>query len=67
MKRNWANDPICKLCGIDPETPTHLLQRLHLLKASLVLFKTMAQSIRAKLGWNEWILTWLLAQMPSKV
>jgi hypothetical protein len=24
MKRNWANDPICKLCGIDPETPTHL-------------------------------------------
>jgi len=23
-KRNWPNDPICKLCGIDPETPTHL-------------------------------------------
>jgi hypothetical protein len=24
MKRNWQTDPICKLCGIDPETPTHL-------------------------------------------
>jgi hypothetical protein len=24
MKRNWPNDPTCKLCGIDPETPTHL-------------------------------------------
>jgi hypothetical protein len=24
MKRNWANDPICKLCGVEPETPTHL-------------------------------------------
>lgn len=23
-KRNWQNDPICKLCGIDRETPTHL-------------------------------------------
>jgi len=24
IKRNWPNDPVCKLCGIDPETPTHL-------------------------------------------
>jgi hypothetical protein len=24
MKRNWPNDPICKLCGDEPETPTHL-------------------------------------------
>ena len=24
MKRHWPNDPICKLCGNDPETPTHL-------------------------------------------
>lgn len=24
MKRNWPNDPICKLCGADHETPTHL-------------------------------------------
>jgi hypothetical protein len=24
MKRHWPNDPICKLCGIEPETPTHL-------------------------------------------
>jgi hypothetical protein len=24
MKRNWANDPICKLCGNEPETPNHL-------------------------------------------
>lgn len=24
MKRNWPKEPICKLCGIDPETPTHL-------------------------------------------
>jgi hypothetical protein len=24
IKRNWPNDPICKLWGIDPETPTHL-------------------------------------------
>lgn len=24
MKWNWPNDPTCKLCGIDPETPTHL-------------------------------------------
>lgn len=24
IKRNWPNDPICKLCGNDPETPTHL-------------------------------------------
>jgi len=24
IKRNWPNDPTCKLCGIDPETPTHL-------------------------------------------
>ena len=24
IKRNWPNDPICKLCGVDPENPTHL-------------------------------------------
>jgi hypothetical protein len=24
IKRNWANDPICKLCGVEPETPNHL-------------------------------------------
>jgi hypothetical protein len=24
MKRHWPNDPICKLCGVEPETPTHL-------------------------------------------
>ena len=24
IKRNWPNDPICKLCGTDPETATHL-------------------------------------------
>ena len=24
MKRHWPNDPICKLCGNDPETPMHL-------------------------------------------
>jgi hypothetical protein len=24
MKWHWPNDPICKLCGNDPETPTHL-------------------------------------------
>lgn len=24
MKRNWPNDPVCKLCGVDPKTPTHL-------------------------------------------
>jgi hypothetical protein len=23
-KRNWPNDPICKLCDLQPETPTHL-------------------------------------------
>lgn len=23
-KRNWPNGPICKLCGIEPETPNHL-------------------------------------------
>ena len=24
IKHNWSNDLACKLCGIDPETPTHL-------------------------------------------
>jgi hypothetical protein len=24
MKCGWGNDPICKLCGIEQETPTHL-------------------------------------------
>lgn len=24
IKRNWPNDPICKLCGVDLENPTHL-------------------------------------------
>jgi hypothetical protein len=24
IKRNWPNDPICKLCGVEPENPTHL-------------------------------------------
>ena len=24
VKRHWPNDPICKLCGNDPETTTHL-------------------------------------------
>jgi len=24
MKRQWPHDPICKLCGSDPEMPTHL-------------------------------------------
>ena len=24
IKRNWPNDPICKLYGIESETPTHL-------------------------------------------
>jgi len=23
IKRNWPNDPICKLCGVDPENPAH--------------------------------------------
>ena len=24
MKRQWPHDPICKLCGNNPKTPTHL-------------------------------------------
>ena len=24
IKRNWPNDPTCKLCSAKPETPTHL-------------------------------------------
>lgn len=24
IKRNWPNDPLCKLCGVEPENPTHL-------------------------------------------
>jgi hypothetical protein len=24
MKRRWTDDPMCKLCGIDHETPIHL-------------------------------------------
>lgn len=24
LKRHWPHDPICKLCGNEPETPTHL-------------------------------------------
>jgi hypothetical protein len=24
LKRGWPNDPICKLCGMKPETPQHL-------------------------------------------
>jgi hypothetical protein len=24
IKRNWPNDPTCKLCGNEPETPNHL-------------------------------------------
>jgi len=24
IKRNWPNDPTCKLCGVESETPTHL-------------------------------------------
>jgi hypothetical protein len=24
MKRQWPNGPICKLCGVESETPTHL-------------------------------------------
>lgn len=24
IKRNWPNDPICSLCRMMPETPTHL-------------------------------------------
>jgi hypothetical protein len=28
-KRNWPNDPICKLCGTEPETPNHLCKDCH--------------------------------------
>lgn len=24
IKRNWPNDPICKLCSTEPETPNHI-------------------------------------------
>lgn len=24
IKRNWPNDPLCKLCGMGPEMPQHL-------------------------------------------
>jgi len=24
IKQNWPHDPICKLCGLEPETTTHL-------------------------------------------
>ena len=25
MNHNWTNDPICKLCGMEPEMPNHHL------------------------------------------
>ena len=46
-KRHWPHDPICKLCGCEPETPTHLCkdcffskQVWSILKQWLGLFST---------------------------
>lgn len=40
IKRNWPNDPICKLCGVEPETPTHLCKDCHFSKQVWSLLKS---------------------------
>ena len=54
-KRNWTHDLICKLCGVDLETPTSPVQRLHIREASMVLSKTMARFGSTLFSGNEWI------------
>jgi hypothetical protein len=39
IKRQWPNDPICKLCRIDHETPTHLCKDCDFTKHVWTLLK----------------------------
>lgn len=39
IRRNWPNDPVCKLCGIDQETPTHLCKDCTFTKAVWSILK----------------------------
>jgi hypothetical protein len=39
MKRQWPNDPICKLCGVELETPTQLCKDCVFLKQVWPLLK----------------------------
>ena len=66
IKRNWSNDLICKLCNIDPETPTHLCKDCVFLKGSLVSFKTMAWIIITGHGADGGIHSQLIVKMPRK-
>ena len=40
IKRNCPNDPICKLCGVDPENPTHLCKGCPFSKQVWSILKT---------------------------
>jgi hypothetical protein len=40
IKRNWLNNPICKLCGVEPENPTHLCKDCTFSKQVWGIFKT---------------------------
>jgi len=45
IKRNWPNDPTCKLCGIDPKTPAHLCKDCPYSKTSLVQTEKLAATL----------------------
>lgn len=39
LRQNWPHDPVCKLCGSEPETPTHLCKDCTFLKEVWSLIK----------------------------
>ena len=45
IKRNWPNDPTCKLCGIDPKTQAHLCKDCPYSKTSLVQTEKLAATL----------------------
>jgi hypothetical protein len=59
MKHYWPNDPICKLCGSDPETLTHLCKDCVFSKQSLIFFKTVAWFINDRHSWIKQIIAQL--------
>jgi hypothetical protein len=66
IKRNWSNDTTCKLCCINPETPTHLCEDCVLTKEVWsVLKQWLGLSVLDKAPMGG-IHSQLLAKMPRK-
>jgi len=65
IKRNWPNDPICKLYGVDLENPTHLCKGCPFSKQVWSILKTWFGLSAIDTMGDKWVAPWLLAQMQA--